>query len=66
LIAQKLFANLCCYTQMFLSLEGEFTTRNVVSVYDARYVSTCPTVQMFIVVHCVVVANVINANYICN
>jgi len=40
-----------CYTQMFLSLEGEFMTRNVASVYDARYVSTGPTVQMFIAVH---------------
>ena len=66
LIAHNIFANLYCCTQIFLSLEGEFTTRNVGSTYDARYVSTGPTEQMFITVHCVAAANVINANYICN
>ena len=66
LIAHNIFATLCCCIQIFLSLEGEFTTRNVDNTYDARCVSTSPTVQMFITVHCVVAANVINANYICN
>jgi hypothetical protein len=35
-------------------------------MYDARYVSTDPTVQLFITVHCIVAASVINANYICS
>jgi hypothetical protein len=66
LIAHNIFTTSYCYTQIFLSLEGEFTTRNVASMYDAQYVSTGSAVQMFISVHCMVVANVINANYICN
>jgi hypothetical protein len=60
-IVRNIFATLYSCTQIFLSLEGEFTTRNFPSTYHERYVSTSPAVQMFITVHCMVAANIINA-----
>jgi hypothetical protein len=65
-VACNIFATLYCCSQICLSLEREFTTQNVPNMYDARFVSTCPTLQLLITVHCMVTANVISANYVCN
>lgn len=65
-IPHSIFAALYCCPLIALSLEGEFTTRHLLSMFDARYVSTDPAVRMYITVRCRVVANVISTNYVCN